>query len=52
MMGLTWSSFDEVHFGGFAMKYIRRKFFMGRAPSTGKTLGHFERVGRWVRREI
>lgn len=27
-MGLIWSSFDEVYFGGFVMKYIWCKFFM------------------------
>ncbi|KIR54376.1 dolichyl-phosphate-mannose-protein mannosyltransferase [Cryptococcus gattii Ru294] len=30
--------FDEVHFGGFAMKYIRRKFFMDVHPPLAKLL--------------
>lgn len=61
MMGLTWSSFDEVHFGGFAMKYIRRKFFMDVHPPLAKLLVtlsawvggfdgkfDFKDIGKWV----
>lgn len=31
-------SFDEVHFGGFAAKYIRQKFFMDVHPPLAKLL--------------
>jgi dolichyl-phosphate-mannose-protein mannosyltransferase len=30
--------FDEVHFGGFAAKYIRRKYFMDVHPPLAKLL--------------
>ena len=32
------TSFDEVHFGGFAAKYIRQKFFMDVHPPLAKLL--------------
>lgn len=32
------SSFDEVHFGGFAAKYIRRRYFMDVHPPLAKLL--------------
>lgn len=32
------ASFDEVHFGGFATKYIRRKYFMDVHPPLAKLL--------------
>lgn len=31
-------SFDEVHFGGFAAKYIRRRYFMDVHPPLAKLL--------------
>ncbi len=31
-------SFDEVHFGGFARKYIRQTFFMDVHPPLAKLL--------------
>lgn len=32
------TSFDEVHFGGFAAKYIRRRYFMDVHPPLAKLL--------------
>lgn len=61
VMRLTGISFDEVHFGGFAMKYIRRKFFMDVHPPLAKLLVtlsawvggfdgkfDFKDIGKWV----
>ncbi len=57
----TDNRFDEVHFGGFAAKYIRQKFFMDVHPPLAKLLitlaafvggfdGEFDfkDIGKWV----